>query len=96
MIKSELVQKIAEKNPHLYHRDIERIVNTVLDEIIAKEKEARKALLDPQNDGPETVCVMTGTTFQPKSVLMFDRETGKPVLFERGPAHIVGTQRIYM
>lgn len=34
MIKSELVQKIAEKNPHLYHRDIERIVNTVLDEII--------------------------------------------------------------
>ena len=27
MIKSELVQKIAEKNPHLYHRDIERIVN---------------------------------------------------------------------
>ena len=34
MIKSELVQKIAEKNPHLYHRDIERIVNTVLDAVI--------------------------------------------------------------
>ena len=34
MIKSELVQKIAEKNPHLYHRDLERIVNTVLDEVI--------------------------------------------------------------
>ena len=34
MIKSELVQKIAEKNPHLCHRDLERIVNTVLDEII--------------------------------------------------------------
>lgn len=34
MIKSELVQKIADKNAHLYHRDVERIVNTVLDEII--------------------------------------------------------------
>lgn len=34
MIKSELVQKIADRNPHLYHRDIERIVNAVLDEIV--------------------------------------------------------------
>ncbi|MFN0191933.1 MAG: integration host factor subunit beta [Rhizobiales bacterium] len=34
MIKSELVQKLADKNPHLYHRDVERIVNAVLDEII--------------------------------------------------------------
>jgi integration host factor subunit beta len=33
MIKSELVQKIADKNPHLYHRDIERIVNTILGEV---------------------------------------------------------------
>jgi len=35
MIKSELIQKIADKNPHLYHRDIERIVNAILDEIVA-------------------------------------------------------------
>jgi integration host factor subunit beta len=34
MIKSELVQKIADKSPHLYHRDVERIVNKVLDEIV--------------------------------------------------------------
>lgn len=34
MIKSELVQKIADNNPHLYHRDVERIVNKVLDEIV--------------------------------------------------------------
>jgi integration host factor subunit beta len=34
MIKSELIEKIAAKNPHLYHRDVERIINTVLDEII--------------------------------------------------------------
>ena len=38
MIKSELVQKIAEKNPHLYHRDIERIVNAILDEVIGALK----------------------------------------------------------
>ncbi len=33
MIKSELVQRIAKRNPHLYHRDVERIVNTILNEI---------------------------------------------------------------
>lgn len=33
MIKSELVQRIAESNPHLYHRDVERIVATIFDEI---------------------------------------------------------------
>ena len=35
MIKSELVQRIAEQNPHLYQRDIENIVNAVLGEITA-------------------------------------------------------------
>lgn len=30
MIRSELVQKIADDNPHLYHRDVERIVATTL------------------------------------------------------------------
>ena len=34
MIRSELIQKIADENPHLYHRDVERIVSTVFDEII--------------------------------------------------------------
>ena len=33
MIKSELVQTIAERNPHLYQRDVENIVNAVLGEI---------------------------------------------------------------
>ena len=33
MIRSELIQKIADDNPHLYQRDVERIVNTVFDEI---------------------------------------------------------------
>ena len=34
MIRSELIQKIAEENPHLYQRDVERIVNTIFDEIV--------------------------------------------------------------
>ena len=33
MIKSELVQRIAERNPHLYQRDIEKIVNAILNEV---------------------------------------------------------------
>ena len=33
MIRSELVQIITDQNPHLYQRDVERIVNTVFDEI---------------------------------------------------------------
>ena len=33
MIKSELVLKLAEQNPHLYQRDVENIVNAILDTI---------------------------------------------------------------
>lgn len=33
MIRSELIQMIADENPHLYQRDVERIVNTVFEEI---------------------------------------------------------------
>lgn len=35
MIKSELVARLAQRYPHLYHRDVERVVSTVLDEIAA-------------------------------------------------------------
>ena len=35
MTKSELIQRLAERNPHLYQRDVERIVSTVFDEIAA-------------------------------------------------------------
>lgn len=34
MIRSELIQVIADENPHLYQRDVERIVNTLFEEII--------------------------------------------------------------
>lgn len=33
MIKSTLVQTIADQNPHLYQRDVENIVNAILNEI---------------------------------------------------------------
>jgi integration host factor subunit beta len=29
-----LVERIAQENPHLYQRDVERIVNTIFEEII--------------------------------------------------------------
>jgi integration host factor subunit beta len=33
MTKSELIQHLADANPHLYQRDVERIVTTIFDEI---------------------------------------------------------------
>ena len=33
MTKSELIARLAEANPHLYQRDVERIVSTIFDEI---------------------------------------------------------------
>ena len=35
MIKSELVAKISERNPHLYQRDVEHVVNAVLEEVVS-------------------------------------------------------------
>lgn len=33
MIKSELIAKLAEENPHLFQRDVERVVSTIFDSI---------------------------------------------------------------
>jgi integration host factor subunit beta len=35
MIKSELIQRIAAQNPHLYQRDVEKVVDAMLDDIMA-------------------------------------------------------------
>jgi integration host factor subunit beta len=35
VIKSELIERIAERNPHLFQRDVEHIVNAILEEIVA-------------------------------------------------------------
>lgn len=45
MIKSELINKIAEENPHLFHRDVERIVSTIFDEITAALAEGNRVEL---------------------------------------------------
>jgi integration host factor subunit beta len=34
MIKSELARRIAAQNPHLFARDIEKIINAILDEMV--------------------------------------------------------------
>src|SRR5690349_21433969 len=35
MIKSQLILRVGAQNPHLYNRDVEKIVNTIFDEIAA-------------------------------------------------------------
>ena len=35
MTKSELISRLAEANPHLFQRDVERIVSTIFNEISA-------------------------------------------------------------
>jgi len=35
MIKSELVDRISAQNPHLYRRDVERILDAILNTIVA-------------------------------------------------------------
>jgi len=34
VIKSELIKRISSQNPHLYDRDIEKVVNAMLDEMV--------------------------------------------------------------
>jgi integration host factor subunit beta len=34
MIKSELIERITAQNPHLFERDIEKVVNAILDEMV--------------------------------------------------------------
>lgn len=45
MIKSELVQKLAALNPHLYQRDLERVVIVVLDGIVGALKDGDRVEL---------------------------------------------------
>ena len=34
MLKSELLKRISAQNPHLYDRDIEKVVNAIVDEMV--------------------------------------------------------------
>ena len=84
MIKSELVQKIADKNPHLYHRDVERIVNKIFDEVIESMKSGSRVELRgfgafsvKERDGRQGRNPRTGESVEvtPKRVPFF--KTGK-------------------
>ena len=56
MIKSELVQRIADQNTHLYQRDIENIVSAILDEIV---KALEGMLAHPPVVGPGVMLTPT-------------------------------------
>ncbi|QXQ06477.1 integration host factor subunit beta [Sphingosinicellaceae bacterium] len=45
MIRSELVQAIGVANPHLTLRDVERVVTTIFDEIVASLAAGRRVEL---------------------------------------------------
>jgi len=34
MLKSELIQRISSQNPHLYQRDLEKVVDAIFDQIV--------------------------------------------------------------
>ena len=42
MLKSELIKRISAQNPRLYDRDIERVVNAILDEMVEDRVELRR------------------------------------------------------
>lgn len=60
MIKSELVAKLTQRYPHLYHRDVERIVSTVLDKICSALSEGHRVEL--RGFGAFSVKVRPGRT----------------------------------
>lgn len=84
MTRSELIQRLAENHPHLYHRDVERIVSTVFEEISAALERGDRVELRgfgtfsvKQRDARVGRNPRTGDTVhvEPKSVPFF--KTGK-------------------
>ena len=45
LIKSQLIQSITDQNPHLYIKDVERIVNTIFSEITKSLADGRRVEL---------------------------------------------------
>ncbi|WOI53248.1 integration host factor subunit beta [Parvularcula sp. LCG005] len=45
MIKSELVQILAAENPHLFVKDVEKIVNTIFDSVVEALEEGDRVEL---------------------------------------------------
>jgi integration host factor subunit beta len=74
MIKSELVQRIAEHNPHLYQRDVENIVNAILDEIVAALARGDRVELHVPVDQKSVPFFKTGKEMRER----LNREGGAP------------------
>ena len=51
MIRSELIDRIAAQNPHLYARDVERVVGAILDRVVGRPKESRSIELTGKDGG---------------------------------------------
>ena len=62
MIRSELIQKIADENPHLTQRHVERIVNTVFEQIIEALARGEQPKAGTQEPGRHTVEPLGGPT----------------------------------
>lgn len=60
MIKSELLQRLAAANPHLYQQDVERVVNAILNEIV--EALARQDRVELRGFGAFSVKERNGRT----------------------------------
>mgnify|MGYP001496841015 FL=1 len=45
LIKSQLIQTITEQNPHLFQRDVERIINCIVNEITNSLSEGKRVEL---------------------------------------------------
>ena len=45
MVKSELIKRLADRFPHLYLRDLEKVVNEILEEISAALEKGRRVEL---------------------------------------------------
>ena len=45
LIKSQLIQKITDANPHLFSKDVERIINTLFSEITKSLAQGRRVEL---------------------------------------------------
>lgn len=45
MIRSELIQKLSDENPHLFQKDVERIVGAIFEEIIGALSEGNRVEL---------------------------------------------------
>jgi integration host factor subunit beta len=60
MIRSELVQRVADKNLHLHRSDVEKVVNAVLEEV--KAALARRDRVELRGFGSFTVKVRSART----------------------------------